>query len=136
VSAGQEFLGRGLSFPLRFSADGRAELVEGEDAVRRSLWLILSTALGERVMRPEFGCGLHDLVFAVADDETFGRIADAVQRAVVDWEPRVALDRVTVRPDPSDPYCLLIELEVQILAVNTSLNLVYPFYLGEAGDGA
>ena len=135
MSGGQEFLGRGLSFPLRFDPDGRAELVDGEDAVRRSLWLILSTAVGERVMRPEFGCGLHDLVFALAYDETFGRIADSVQRAVADHEPRVALDRVTVRPDPADPRRLRIELDVQILAVHTHLNLVYPFYLAEAGDG-
>lgn len=133
--SGQAHLGRGLSFPLRFAA-GRAELVEAEDAVRRSLWLLLSTAVGERVMRPGFGCGLHDLVFALADDETFGRIAEAVQRAIVDWEPRVALDRVTVRPDPDDPLCLLIELDVQILAVHTHLNMVYPFYLAEADDGA
>lgn len=132
----QEYLGRGLPFPLRFDAKGQAALVDGEEAVRRSLWLILSTAIGERVMRPDFGCDLHDLVFGLADEENFGRIADTVQRAVAEWEPRVAIDRIAVRANPHDPRALIIELDVQILAAHTFLQLAYPFFLAEADDGA
>ncbi len=130
----QEFLGAGWSYPLQFDASGRLVLAREEDAVRRSLWLVLATALGERVMRPEFGCGLHDLVFAPANNELFGRVSEAVRRAIAQWEPRVALHSVTLVPDPQDAERLVIDLQVEILATNSPLNLVYPFYLGGAAD--
>lgn len=130
----QEFLGAGWSYPLQFDPRGRLVMAREEDAVRRSLWLVLATAIGERAMRPEFGCGLHDLVFAPANTELFGRVTEAVRRAIAQWEPRVALQSVSLLPDPQDPERLVIDLQVQILATNSPLNLVYPFYLGGAAD--
>ena len=130
----QEFLGAGWSYPLQFDARGRLVMAREEDAVKRSLWLVLATAIGERVMRPEFGCGLGDLVFAPANNELFARVSEAVRRAIARWEPRVALQSVTLVPDPQDPERLVIDLQVEILATNSPLNLVYPFYLGGAPD--
>ena len=130
----QEFLGAGWSYPLQFDARGRLVMAREEDAVRRSLWLVLATALGERVMRPAFGCGLNDLVFAPANNELFGRVTEAVRKAIAQWEPRVALQSLTLVPDPQDPERLVIDLQVEILATNSPLNLVYPFYLGGAAD--
>lgn len=131
----QDFLGAGFSFPIALDADGRIVLVREEDAIRRSLWLILSTALGERAMRPDYGCGLSDFVFAAPSAELLGRLAHAVERAVIQWEPRVALESVDVRLDPSDAARVLVDLNVQILARSSSLNLVYPFYLGDPQGG-
>jgi hypothetical protein len=130
----QEFLGAGWSYPLQFDERGRLVLVREEDAVRRSMWLVLATALGERAMRPDFGCGLHDLVFSSASTELYGRISEAVRRAITQWEPRVALQRVAVLPDAQDPDRLTIEIQVQILATDSPFNLVYPFYLGGDAD--
>lgn len=132
----QDFVGAGFSFPIALDESGRVVLVREEDTIRRALWLILSTALGERAMRPDFGCGLHDYVFADASALTLGRLASAVEQAILKWEPRVALESLDVRPAPDDPTCVLIELSVQILAISTSLNMVYPFYLGGGSDGA
>jgi len=131
----QEFVGVGFSFPISLDAEGRVVLVREEDTIRRSIWLILSTALGERSMRPDFGCGLQDYVFSDASGHTLGRLANAVEAAIVKWEPRVALESLEIRQDPADPTRLLIELTVQVLAISTSLNMVYPFYLEGGGDG-
>lgn len=131
----QDLLGAGFTFPIALDANGRVVLTRDEDTIRRALWLVLSTAVGERVMRPEFGCGLSDFVFAAPGRETLGRLAHAVERAVIQWEPRVALESVDVRGDPADPARVLIDLRVQILARSSSLNLVYPLYLGDPQDG-
>lgn len=130
----RDFVGSGLSFPLALDASGRLALVRDVDVIRRSLWLILSTALGERLMRPEFGCGLMDSIFAAPSAELLGQLAAAVELAIARWEPRVALLSVDVRLDEADPASLSIEIEARILAGNTPLNLVYPFYLGDATD--
>jgi phage baseplate assembly protein W len=126
--------GSGFSFPLRF-ARGRLVPDTGEALVRRSLWLLLATSLGERVARPDYGGGLHDLVFAPATGETLGRIARAVEHAIVTHEPRVAVDRVSVAADPREPGLLNIDVEVTILATVTPLSFVFPFHSGGARDG-
>ena len=131
----QDFLGAGFSFPIVLDPAGRAVLVREEDTIRRALWLVLSTTIGERVMRPDWGCALPDFVFAAPSAETLGRIAHAVERAVIQFEPRVALQGVDVRADPADPARVLIDLSVQLLARSTTINLVYPFYLGDPQDG-
>lgn len=128
------FVGSGLAFPLALDASGRVALVRDVDVIRRSMWLILSTALGERMMRPDFGCGLMDYIFAAPSAELLGQLAAAVELAIARWEPRVTLVSVDVRLDEADPSALSIEIDARILAGNTPLNLVYPFYLGGASD--
>lgn len=123
-----EFLGVGWQLPLTIT-DGRVEMVRYEAAVRQSIQMILSTAPGERLMRPEFGCGIHDLVFATNSAETIGRIVSEVRRSLVEWESRIDVLDVTVQPDIDHPNHLLIQINYQIRNTTNRFNLVYPFYL-------
>ena len=127
--AGHGFLGTGLAFPLRPDADHGIRLTGGEAAVRQSIWSILSTAPGERVMRPDFGCGIHDLVFDVNDAGTAGRVSRSVREALARWEPRIEVLDVYAAPDPDDRRRLLIEINYQVRSINSRFNLVYPFYV-------
>jgi phage baseplate assembly protein W len=91
--------------------------------------MILGTAPGERVMRPEFGCRLWDLLFAPVDANTLGLMAEAVRDAVGRWEPRVVLEEVSPVPDPVDAACVSIRLRYRVKPTNDRRNLVYPFYV-------
>ncbi|MGD9528296.1 GPW/gp25 family protein [Pseudonocardia sp.] len=124
-----DLTGRGWAFPVAVDADGRVRTASGDEVVRRSIWTILGTAPGERVMRPDFGCGIHDLVFDVLDAGTASAVAAAVTEALADWEPRIDVVDVRAVPDDADPTRLLIEIDYRVRATNSRLNLVYPFYL-------
>ncbi len=100
-----------------------------EDCVRQSIWTILSTAYGERLMRPDFGCGIHNLVFAPNSAGTIGQAISEVQQALTQWEPRIDVLDVDAYPDPNQPNRLLIQINYQIRTTNNRFNLVYPFYL-------
>lgn len=116
-------------------ADGRpvqpAEwgTVHDDESVRQSVWIILGTAPGERVMRPDFGCAIHDLVFSVSGATTAGRAVRAVREALVRWEPRLELRDVRAGADPATPGVLLVEIDYRVRTTNNQFNLVYPFYL-------
>ena len=125
----REFLGTGWAFPVRQGPDGAIATARYEESVRQSVWLVLGTAPGERVMRPDFGCGIHDLVFSVADTTTAGLVAAAVRAALVRWEPRLDLLDVQVAPDSAEPTTLLVRVDYRVRATNNVFNLVYPFYL-------
>jgi phage baseplate assembly protein W len=129
MSAGPDFLGRGWAHPLGRDASGEIRTVSGEAAVAQSIWLILSTAQGERVQRPDFGCGIHELVFAPNDATTSGRVADSVREALVRFEPRAEVLDVTTSVPPGQPATLVIEVAYRVRATNNRFNLVYPFYL-------
>jgi phage baseplate assembly protein W len=122
------FLGVGWRFPVGL-AEGRIAMAQYEEAVRQSIWIILATARGERQMRPDFGCGVHDLVFAVNSAEAAGRVATEVRQALLKWEPRIDVTRVEAGADEAEPSRLLIEIEYKVRATNNRFNLVYPFYL-------
>lgn len=104
-------------------------LAPDEESVRQSIWMILSTSPGERVMRPDFGCGMYDLVFGVNNASTATAIAEAVREALGTWEPRIDVLDVYANPDAAQPNRLLIEINYQVRATNSRFNLVYPFYL-------
>jgi len=89
----------------------------------------LGTAPGERVMRPDFGCGIHDLVFAVNSAGTAGRVASLVREALLRWEPRVDVLDVDAAADSAQPNLLLVKIDYQVRTTNSRFNLVYPFYL-------
>jgi phage baseplate assembly protein W len=128
--SGGDFLGLGWSFPVTTDADGQVALAPSpEEGIRQSIWTILSTAPGERVMRPEFGCGLADLVFGVNNAGTASAVAGAVREALARWEPRIDVLDVYAAADPGRPNVLLIEIDYQIRSSNSRFNLVYPFYL-------
>ena len=124
-----EFLGSGWAFPVQVDGRGAVVPVAQEDAVRQAIWVILSTAPGERVMRPTFGAGLADLVFAPNSPATRGLVVSAVRDALVEEEPRIDVLDVTAVPDPAQPTRLLIEVDYSVRATNSRFNLVYPFYL-------
>jgi uncharacterized protein len=124
-----EFLGIGWKFPVNVTAEGRIDKAYYEDDIRDAIWLILGTAKGERVMRPDFGCGIHDLIFSVSSPTTAGLVAKEVREALIWWEPRIELLNVQVLPKPDEPTTLLIRIEYQVRATNNVFNLVYPFYL-------
>lgn len=126
------FLGVGWALPV--AADGdRIAVAVSEESIRDSLWIILGTARGERVMRPDFGCGIHDLVFATNSATTLGRVVREVHDALVRWEPRVEVMKVDAAPDPALPARLLIRVDYRVRTTNNQFNLVYPFYLERSG---
>ncbi|MGY4644140.1 GPW/gp25 family protein [Cellulomonas sp. URHB0016] len=125
---GQEFIGAGWSFPVRSDATGRIALSREGREIEESIRLILATAPGERPMRPEFGCAVHDYVFAPADATTGGAIAYAVRVALDRWEPRIELQDVQVRFDEVDNGLLYIDVHYAVRGTNDPRNLVFPFY--------
>ncbi|WP_173922828.1 GPW/gp25 family protein [Agromyces sp. Marseille-P2726] len=125
----QEFVGRGWSFPVHVDVSGRIALSSDAREIEESIHLILATTPGERPMRPEFGCGVHDYVFAPADAATAGGIGDAVRTALAMWEPRIDVTGVRVTFDHADEGLLLIDIGYEIRGSNDPRNLVFPFYV-------
>ena len=123
------FLGAGWKFPLAVDEQGNIVLVSEDESVEESIWIILSTARGERLMHPEFGCGIHELVFAPNNESTAGLAQFYVQDALSRWEPRILLDDVAVQADPVQPQLLLISVTYRVRTTDSKFNLVYPFYL-------
>jgi len=122
-------LGSGLTFPLRIDHSGGLGVVRAEEKVRQSIVMILSTAKGERVMRPEFGCDIHSFVFTTLDATNITLIKSAVREALVRWEPRIELTSLDVKQDAIRLNHLLIGVGYRIRQTNFQANLVYPFYL-------
>jgi uncharacterized protein len=131
-----EFIGRGWAFPVHTDATGSVALVSGDQEILESIRLILGTAPGERPMRPEFGCAIHDLVFAPADSATAGQIAYAVRVALERWEPRITLTDVMVGFEAVEQGTLLIDIRYTLRDSNDPRNLVFPFYVIPPHDPA
>ena len=125
----QEFIGAGWAFPLRTDPTGGIALVTQEREIEEAIRLILGTAPGERPMRPEFGCAIHDYVFAPADPHTAGRIAYEVTASLARWEPRIVVEDVNVTFDATDPSVLYIDIRYSVGNENDPRNLVFPFYV-------
>lgn len=123
-----DFVGRGWAFPLGVSATGGIAMVGGDRDVGDAIRLILGTAYGERPMRPEYGCGIHDLVFETADATLGGRVAYEVRASLLRWEPRIDVVEVDATADPTQPGVVLIGVTYVLKATNDRRNLVFPFY--------
>jgi len=123
-----DFLGRGWAYPLRLDGSGAFALAEGEDDLDQAIRLILGTAYGERPMRPEYGCGIHDMVFDTIDASLSGRVAIDVRQSLTRWEPRIEVTDVWSGPHPVDTHVLLITIEYRVRSTNDRRNLVFPFY--------
>jgi len=122
------FIGRGWAFPMRIGPTGGIGMVEREQEISEAVRLVLGTAPGERPMRPEFGCGIHDYVFAGADGATAGRIAHEVRIALERWEPRIDVADVVIAFDAVETGLLYIDVHYAIRSTNDQRNLVFPFY--------
>lgn len=125
----KDFLGSGWKFPPRLDSRGRIELVHQEQDVEEAIKMILMTRKGERPMRPEFGCRIHELVFDPNDAATSGLARRYVQEALMRWEPRISVLNITANPDQRNPERLLIGIEYQLIATQDRRNLVFPFYV-------
>jgi Bacteriophage baseplate protein W len=125
------FLGRGWAFPVVGGRDGGVALVEGADGIEQAIQIILGTSPGERVMRPEFGCGIWELVMEANTAQLHGRVQARVREALVRWEPRIDVLDVHVESPEEEKHVLLIRLDYRVRANNTFYNLVYPFFLQE-----
>jgi uncharacterized protein len=129
----QDALGSGLRFPIRTNHRGGLAVARYEEKVRESIEMILSTAKGERVMRPDFGCDIHAFAFTIVDTTNLTLIKSAVQEALVRWEPRIEIKGIDVMIDPIREGHLLINVTYSIRLTNSETNLVYPFYLQIGG---
>jgi uncharacterized protein len=127
-----DITGSGIAFPLRLDARGALALSRGDASVRDAIAVILGTAPGERQMRPEFGCGVHDLVFENVDALTVGRIEREVRIALDRWEPRIQV--VDVRVASGGAEELRIDIDYALRGTNDVRNLVYPFYVIPDGE--
>jgi len=126
------FLGRGWKFPIEVDATtGRFLLAEGEDDIAEAIRIILMTSRGERVMRPDFGCGLRDFAFGTTDETTLRLLETDITQAITVWEPRVTDVEVTAKLDPSHSGKLSIGIAYVVRSTNNLFNQVYPFYLEE-----
>jgi phage baseplate assembly protein W len=127
------FLGVGTGFPVTLDGKGALARAEFEESVRQSILIILGTAPGERLMRPDFGCGIPELVFATASAATVGRVEQAVNQALLRLEPRIDVTDVDVQVGGAGNV-LLIDIEYEVRATNNVFNLVYPFYLQQGAS--
>ncbi|MEH1969371.1 GPW/gp25 family protein [Nostoc sp.] len=123
------FLGRGVGFPIQLD-NGDIKDAKDEESIRQSIKIILGTAKGERVMRPDFGCGIYDLVFEMTTASTAGKISQAVREALLKFEPRIDVINIQVTPKSDEEgEKIYISIDYQVRATNNAFNLVYPFYL-------
>jgi hypothetical protein len=125
------FLGTGVGFPVGPDGSGRLGTASGTEDVEQAIRIVLGTSKGERVMRPEFGCGIHDYAFTVVDRTTLTRVETSVREALARWEPRIVVEDVTASTADLAEGRLLVEIRYRVRATNATGNLVYPFYLGD-----
>lgn len=134
MSSSGSFLGRGWHFPPTFGDGGaEVEMVEDADDIAQSLQILFATQLGERVMQEDFGCDLSAFVFEEVDQGLLNRVRTVVENGILYHEPRIRLDRLDVAEDADEPGLLRIRIEYTIRGTNSRFNMVYPFYVREAG---
>lgn len=123
-----DFVGRGFAWPLGVDHTGALRMTAGRD-VDDSISVVLMTAPGERLMRPQFGCRIWDLLFEPVTPNLVGLIREAVRDALAQWEPRIEVEDVRPVPDEQDPGLVRIEIDYRVRSTNDRRNLVYPFYV-------
>lgn len=126
-----DFIGQGWRFPIKVNARGGISWSQGAERIEDAIWLIIKTATGERAMRPQFGAGVYGFVFQPNSPATRAALADAINRALREWEPRIDLLGVLVEEAPGEPSQALVSIEYRIRSTNELFNVVYPFYLEE-----
>lgn len=129
----KSILGKGLSFPFSTDAHGNISMSSYERSVEESIRIILGTTPGERVMQPEFGCRINDILFSSNSGKTISLATHYIEEALVRWEPRIIVKAITGEADPYNESLVNIKIEYEIRSVNTFFNMVYPFYL-ERGE--
>ncbi len=125
----QSFVGAGWGYPARIDATGGVALVTREREIEEAIRIILGTAPGERPMRPEFGCRIHDYVFGPVSSSTAGLMVYAVRTALERWEPRIDVNDVLVGFDNSNQGTIYLDIRYTVRGHNDPRNLVFPFYV-------
>lgn len=126
------FLGRGWSFPPEFNDQLREPvMVSGEEDISQSLWILLKTSPGERLMLPEYGCNLRKFVFTGIDATSIALMKEMISTAIIKFEARIDLNELVINTDNVVDGLVLIEIQYTIRTTNSRSNLVYPFYLNE-----
>lgn len=123
-----DVLGTGVAFPVGVNARGQLAMVSGERAVTQAILTLLMTARGQRVMRPEYGCRIHELVFAPGDATTLGLASFYVDEALRTWEPRIDVDGVQAQLDPNDTSRVVVDIRYRLKGQPEPRSLVFPFY--------
>jgi phage baseplate assembly protein W len=126
------FLGRGWAFPPHLNDRDRISMVDADTDIKQAIYIILNTAPGERVMHPDFGCNIHDLIFWPANDQTAAIIERYVTEALTRWEPRIRLHEVRAVPEATEVGQMLINIVYEIKQTHDKRSMVYPFYLTPA----
>ncbi len=127
----RDFLGVGWKFPLQVTPGGAIAQARFERRVEESIYLILSTARGERPMLPDFGCGIHELVFAENNTQNVAMVTHLVRESLIKYEARIDVLDVGADSPPEQPNLLLIRVNYRVRVTNAIGNLVYPFYITE-----
>jgi phage baseplate assembly protein W len=130
MAAAVELIGKGWKFPIKVNAKGGLSYSDGPERIQDAIWIVLSTALGERLMRPDFGAGVHDYVFQPNSDVMRTRLQSAVNDALLKWEPRIELTNVNVQ-EGDQPSLVRVSIDYRIRTTNELFNLVYPLYVEE-----
>ncbi|MCF8297678.1 MAG: GPW/gp25 family protein [Saprospiraceae bacterium] len=126
------FIGKGWSFPPSFNkANKQLKMASGNQDIKQSLEILLSTRVGERFIHPDFGCDLRDLLFQPLDTTLENYMSDLIRTAIVLYEPRISIEKITLKQKAMEGL-INIEIEYLIRTTNTRSNFVYPFYLKEA----
>ncbi len=128
------FLGRGLHYPVRLNALGSVELVSAEKDIEQAIAIILGTRCGERVMRPDFGCRVHDLLFEPRDALLVGKLQQYVAEALDRWEPRIEVLSILPQLDPDSDGAVLVEINYRIKSTHDQRSIVYPFFIEPTED--
>ncbi len=128
MAVNDDIIGVGLGFPMGVDARGGIRMARSENDIEEAIRIILGTARGERRMRPEFGCAIHEYVFAPMDPTTSGLVSYHVTEALGRWEPRIKVESVQARPDTVFDGCMLVDVNYTVRATGDKRNLVYPFY--------
>jgi len=126
-----EFLGRGWKFPVNVNSRGGTASSEYETDVLEAIGLILRTSRGERVMQPDFGCGIHEMTFSTIDTATAGLVEEMVREALILWEPRIEVEDIKATLESYSQGRMDISIDYRVRATNNEFNLVYPYYLKE-----
>ncbi len=128
----QKFTGTGWSFPVEPTNQmGQISVSQDEKLIEQSIRMIIMTRKGERVMRPTFGCDIHDYTFETIDYTNLKQMEFVVEEALTLWEPRITEVDVMADAHPTEDGCVLIEINFIVRATNNPFNLVFPFYLTE-----
>jgi phage baseplate assembly protein W len=124
-----DLIGSGIAFPLQADQRGVLALAHGVNDIEQAIGMILGTAPGERPMRPEFGCEVHDVVFDAIDAAMIGKVEQAVNRALGRWEPRIEVTSLDFDLNDVDRGVLTVTINYKVLSTSRLYNLVYPFYV-------